>query len=248
MLARYPHPGRGFTQGLVAGTGSAREPAVWESTGLYGESALIRYRLGQLQPQRRAVLEPRLFGEGICRIGAYIWQLTWQERVALRWDARTLEPLSQVAYNREGWGICAALGYVVTSDGSSELVRRDPGTLAPFDVLKVRCAGARITGLNDLAWSGGLIWANVIGTDVLAGIDPDTGEVTDVADAGSARERGASLADPQAVMNGVAALPAPGEFLLTGKTYRHISHIRLVPGRARPGRRALTRLIAGSGG
>jgi glutaminyl-peptide cyclotransferase len=254
VLARYPHPGRGFTQGLLAGTGSARSAAgsppgqlaVWESTGLYGESALIRYRLGHLQPQRRAALEPDLFGEGICRIGAHIWQLTWQERVALRWDARTLEPLGRVAYNREGWGICAAFGYAFTSDGSSELVRRDPGTLAPFDVLKVRCDGARVPGLNDLAWSGGRIWANVIGTDVLAGIDPDDGEVTDVVDAGSARER--QLADPQAVMNGVAALPAAGEFLLTGKTYRQVYHVRLVPARDRPGRRAVRRLTAGLGG
>lgn len=246
MLARYPHPGRGFTQGLVAGTGSAREPAVWESTGLYGQSALVRYRLGHLQPQCRAALDPALFGEGICRIGAHIWQLTWQERVALRWDARTLEPLGQVPYNREGWGICAALGYVVTSDGSGELVRRDPGTLAPFDVLKVRCGGARVMGLNDLAWSGGRIWANVIGTEVLAGIDPDDGEVTDVVDAESARER--RLGDPQAVMNGVAALPAAGEFLLTGKTYRHVHKVRLVPARDRPGRRAVSRLIAGLAG
>jgi glutamine cyclotransferase len=246
VLGRYPHPGRGFTQGLVAGTGSARDTAVWESTGLYGESALVRYRLGHLQPQRRAALDPALFGEGICRIGACIWQLTWQERVALRWDARTLEPLGRVPYNREGWGICAALGYVVTSDGSGELVRRDPGTLAPFDVLKVRCGGARIMGLNDLAWSGGRIWANVIGTDVLAGIDPDDGEVTDVVDAESARER--RLADPQAVMNGVAALPAAGEFLLTGKTYRHVYKVRLVPARDRLGRRAVSRLIAGLAG
>jgi len=54
VISRYPHPGRGFTQGLLAGTGSAGEIAVWESTGPYGQSALCRYRLGHLQPQRRA--------------------------------------------------------------------------------------------------------------------------------------------------------------------------------------------------
>ena len=234
VLARYPHPGRGFTQGLLAGTGSARETAIWESTGQYGDSALIRYRLGQFQPQRRAALGPALFGEGIGRVGGYIWQLTWQERVALRWDARTLAPLGQVPYDRAGWGICAALGYVVTSDGSSELVRRDPGTLDPFDVLTVRCDGAPVPGLNDLAWSGGRIWANVFGTDRLAGIDPDTGDVGDLVDARAAWER--HRGDPDAVLNGVAALPAAGEFLLTGKTYRYIRHVRLVAARDRLGR------------
>jgi hypothetical protein len=63
------------------------------------------------------------------------------------------------------------------------------------------------------------------------GVDPGTGEVTDVIDAGRASER--HWRDPEAVMNGIAALPADGEFLLTGKTWRAIRHVRLVPGRVR---------------
>jgi glutaminyl-peptide cyclotransferase len=233
VIRRYPHPGRGFTQGLIAGTGSARETAIWESTGLYGQSALCRYRLGHPLPQQRAPLPPHLFGEGICRVGdgAYIWQLTWQDRVALRWDARTLELLDQVPYNREGWGICAAPGGepVITSDGSGELVHRDPATLNPLGVVHVRLAGQRILGLNDLSWADGRVWANVISTTTVLGVDPASGEVTDVVDAHRASER--HWRDPQAVMNGVAALPAAGEFLLTGKTWRAIRHVRLVPSR-----------------
>jgi glutaminyl-peptide cyclotransferase len=235
VIRRYPHPGLGFTQGLIAGTGSASQTAIWESTGLYGQSALCRYRLGQLQPQQRSPLPPHMFAEGICRVGdgAYIWQLTWQDRVALRWDARTLELVDQVPYNREGWGICSTTGgeSVITSDGSGELVHRDPDTLSPLRVISVRLGGERILGLNDLAWSAGRVWANVLGTNCLAGIDPGTGEVTDVVDAGRASER--HWGDPQALMNGIAALPRDGEFLLTGKTWRAIRHIRLVPGRVR---------------
>jgi glutamine cyclotransferase len=222
---------------------------VWESTGRYGESALCRYPLGAGRVERRAVLPAELFGEGICRVGDVIWQLTWRERVALRWDASTLEPLERVPYNREGWGICAADGYVVTSDGSSELVRRDPQTLSPSAVIHVRCAGRRVPGLNDLAWSAGTIWANVAGTHYLAGIDPDSGEVTDIVNARPARER--HLGDDQAIMNGIAALPAAGaagaggaggEFLLTGKGWRSIRHVRLRPAREGAARE---RLLAG---
>jgi glutamine cyclotransferase len=209
---------------------------MWESTGLYGQSALIRYRLGNMTPQRRAALPDTLFGEGICRAGAgaHIWQLTWREGVALRWDARTLELLEQAPYDREGWGICAGSDCIVTSDGSGELVRRDPDTLAKRDVLLVRYEGARVLGLNDLTWADGTIWANVIGTDTLVGVDPGNGTITDIVDAHRASER--HLGDPQAVMNGLAALPAPGEFLLTGKTWRAMRHIRLVPARVRPSR------------
>ncbi len=236
VVRRLAHPGRGFTQGLIAGD----DGTVWESTGRYGASALCRYRLGAGQVERRAPVPAGLFAEGICRVGDVIWQLTWRERVALRWDARTMELTGQVPYNREGWGICAADGYLVTSDGSSELVWRDPEALRPQAVIRVRCAGRRVQGLNDLAWSAGTIWANVAGTCYLAGVDPESGEVTDVVNARPAREW--HPGDRQAIMNGIAALPESGEFLLTGKGWRAIRQVRLRPARDRP---APGRLLAG---
>ena len=250
VVRKAPHPERGFTQGLIA-----EGDTVWESTGRYGQSVLRRYELGATAAAARAELPPELFGEGICRVGDSIWQLTWRERVALRWDAATLELRERVRYNREGWGMCAIAGdaggtapgdavgasaEVVTSDGTSELVRRDPGTLEPRSVVHVRCAGSRVRGLNDLAWAGGVVWANVAGTACLAGIDLATGEVTDVADARTAAER--HRADMQAIMNGIAALARPEEFLLTGKGWRSIRHVRLVPDRDRGHRE---RLLAG---
>jgi glutaminyl-peptide cyclotransferase len=225
VIRRHAHPGRGFTQGLISDG-----QTVWESTGLYGESSLRRYPLGARQVEKSMPLDAGFFGEGICPAGEDIWQLTWQDRIALRWDARTLELTGRVPYNREGWGMCAADGYVMTSDGSSELVRRDPLTLGPLDVVHVRLAGRRVAGLNDLAWSAGTLWANVAGTHYLAGIDPDTGEVTDVVNARRAAER--HVGDDQAILNGIAALPAAGEFLLTGKGWRAIRHVRLKPARA----------------
>jgi glutamine cyclotransferase len=236
VLARLPHPSRGFTQGLIVDDGM-----VWESTGLYGESALRRYRLGSDRDEECAPVPPELFAEGICRAGDIIWQLTWLERVALRWQPAPLALLETVPYNREGWGICHAGDCVVTSDGTSELVRRDPATLAPLETVPVRCAGQRVAGLNDLAWSGGLVWANVLGRPFLAGIDLGTGQVTEIADARKAAERHRS--DPQAIMNGIAALPGAGEFVLTGKHWQHSYHVRLDPGRRH---RDPARLILGA--
>jgi glutaminyl-peptide cyclotransferase len=226
VLRRLPHPGRGFTQGLIVSDG-----IVWESTGEYGQSALRRYQLGVGQMEACAMLPPELFAEGICQVGGAIWQLTWQERTALRWHPDSLELLATVPYNREGWGICEAGECLMTSDGSSELVRRNPQTLAPLGIVKVRCEGERVAGLNDLAWAAGRIWANILARPYLAGIDPSTGEVTDIVDARRLGER--HWRDPQAVLNGIAPLPADGEFLLTGKRWRFIYHVALVPGRDR---------------
>lgn len=225
VLRRLPHPGRAFTQGLISSGGT-----VWESTGLYGQSALRRYPLGQDHAPDTAALPPELFAEGICLVGEHIWQLTWRERVALRWDARSLTLLETISYNREGWGICTFGEQVLTSDGSSELVVRDPTTLQPLGLIMVRCAGRRIGDLNDLAWAGGRIWANVAQRHYLAGIDPASGEVVDIVDAKPAGER---HRDPEAILNGITALPTPGEFLLTGKGYKSIYHVRLAEGRTR---------------
>jgi glutamine cyclotransferase len=191
-----------------------------------------RYRLGAKQPEASALLPPALFGEGICRVGDSLWQLTWHERVALRWDPDTLELLETRPYNREGWSICAAGDRVLTSDGSSELVRRDPSTLEPVAVTLVRCEGERVPGINDLAWAGERVWANVLGLPYLAGIDGESGEVTDIVDARAVQER--HWGDPQAVMNGITPLSGPWEFLLTGKNWRRMYHARLRPARPRP--------------
>ena len=120
---------------------------------------------------------------------------------------------------------------MLTSDGTSELVRRDPATLEPREVLRVRLDGERVTDLNDLEWAAGRVWANLFGQRYLVGIDPGSGEVTDLVDAKAVMER--HWGDREAVLNGVAALSGDGEFLLTGKGWRFIHHVALVPGQDR---------------
>ena len=255
VVRRAAHPGRGFTQGLLSEGGT-----VWESVGNYRHSELRRYALADGKPgtladqggapDARVQLGPEFFAEGICRVGDSIWQLTWKELVAFRWDATSLTLRDKVRFNREGWGMCAVVApgpsgelttpEVVTSAGTAELVRRDPHTLEQREIVHVRCQGKRVRGLNDLTWSEGLVWANVAGTYCLAGIDLASGEVTDIVDATAAAER--YRRDPQAIMNGIAATATPGEFLLTGKTWRSIREVRLVPGR---GRGHVERLLGG---
>src|SRR5262249_18417486 len=117
------------------------------------------------------------------------------------------------------------------SDGTSELVRRDPATLEPLEVIRVRLDGERVMDLNDLEWAAGRVWANLLGKRYLVGIDAGSGEVTDLVDAKAVMER--HWGDPEAVLNGVAALPGDGEFLLTGKSWRSMYHVRLAEDRPR---------------
>jgi len=82
-----------------------------------------------------------------------------------------------------------------------------------------------VSDLNDLEWAGGRVWANLFGKRYLVGIDPGSGAVTDIVDAKAVMER--HWGDREAVLNGVAALPGTGEFLLTGKGWRSMYHVRL---------------------
>jgi glutamine cyclotransferase len=240
-LRRLPHPGRGFTQGLILD-----DDLVWESTGQYGQSSLRRYRFGAERLDWSVPLPEELFGEGICLAGDRLWQLTWQERVALCWRPASLpaastgpastgpastEPYTAVRYNREGWGICNTGRWAVTSDGSSELILRDLLTLEPQWTVLVRCEGRRVAGLNDLEWQDGRVWANVGATACLVGVDLPSGEVLDVVDARSLAAGERVRRDPQSVLNGIAAVPGSGGFLLTGKNWNSIYQVDLVADR-----------------
>jgi glutamine cyclotransferase len=136
-----------------------------------------------------------------------------------------------VRYTREGWGICNAGRWAVTSDGSSELILRDLLTLEPLWTVLVRCEGRRVAGLNDLEWQDGRVWANVGATACLVGVDLPSGEVLDVVDARSLAAREHVRHDPQSVLNGVAAVPGSGDFLLTGKNWKSIYQVALVADR-----------------
>ena len=98
-----------------------------ESVGGYGTSALCRYQLGADRPEHRAALDASLFGEGICRAGDVIWQLTWQERVALRWDADDPTPVADAALFLLSDLSRATTGEILHVDGGAHAI----GAAAP---------------------------------------------------------------------------------------------------------------------
>jgi glutaminyl-peptide cyclotransferase len=93
VLEVLPHDPKAFTQGLTFnGT------ALWEGTGMYGNSELRR-----IHPQTGKVLDshslnPSVFGEGITwyvtKSGhSRLIQITWRERRGWTYDANTLRPV-----------------------------------------------------------------------------------------------------------------------------------------------------------
>lgn len=182
-------------------------------------------RTGQVRQEAR--LPADLFGEGITVAGQRIWQLTWQEGVALQRDRASLREINRVPYAGEGWGLCYDGGRLVMSNGSSSLTFRDPQTFAETGRVTVTADGTEVDQLNELECVGGQVWANVWQRDEIVRIDPASGQVTGVADASgllSASERAGSD-----VLNGIAAIPGTDQFLITGKYWPHMYQVRFVP-------------------
>lgn len=229
VLERLPHDPEAFTQGL-----ELRGDVLYEGTGLEGSSSVRRGPLGG-EPTVSRDLPAPLFGEGLTLVGPRLWQLTWQNGIAIERDADTLKELRRVRYEGEGWGLCqdrtdgGTGGRLVMSDGSSRLTFRDPRTFEPTGHVDVTRDDVPVDRLNELeCTSDGAVYANVYQTDTVVRIDPDTGSVTADIDA-SGLLRPAELRSGALQLNGIAALPGGEEFLLTGKYWPRMFRVEFVP-------------------
>ncbi|TWF92511.1 glutamine cyclotransferase [Saccharopolyspora dendranthemae] len=217
-----PHDRSSFTQGLEIADGT-----LYEGTGLRGSSVLRAADPLSGSARHEARLPAEFFGEGITVTGDRIWQLTWQEGVAFERDRATLRELRRVEYPGEGWGLCSDGRRLVMSDGSDRLTFRDPVTFAQVGEVSVTQEGSSVEELNELECVGGQVWANVWGSDEILRIDPASGQVTAVVDAGGLlRPEQQAGAD---VLNGIAAVPGTDEFLITGKKWPAMFRVRFVP-------------------
>ncbi|MFD4295116.1 glutaminyl-peptide cyclotransferase [Rhodococcus sp. NPDC058532] len=222
VLDRRPHDPTAFTQGLEIADG-----ALLEGTGLVGRSYVTARDLDTGAELARADLPATMFGEGITVVGDTVWQLTWRDQVAFARDRTTLRERARVAYDGEGWGLCAQPDRLVMSDGSSTLTFRDPATFAVRGTVDVTLDDRRVDRLNELECTAdGMVYANVWQTTDIVRIDPASGAVVAVIDAsGLLTEADAAEAD---VLNGIAAIPGTDRFLITGKLYPTIFDVRFV--------------------
>jgi glutaminyl-peptide cyclotransferase len=219
VLAEIPHDTAAYTEGF-----ELDGPTLYEGTGLAGQS-----QLRELDPAngavRRAVPIPdNYFGEGITVVGDRIWELTYQDGVAVEWDKRTLTPVREVPFAGEGWGLCRDGDRLISSNGTDRLRFNDIANLAETGGVNVTRDGQPVVGLNELECVDGQVWANVWPTDTIVRIDPATGSVNVVLDASSLRSP--DVNQPSQVLSGIAHIDGD-EFLLTGKNWPSMFRVRI---------------------
>ena len=222
VVKEYPHDTGAYTQGLFFNGGR-----FYESTGQFGESSFREVELATGKVLSQMNFQQKYFGEGSVMLGDNLYILTWLNKVAFVYDAKTLEYRQTYSYPREGWGLTTDGKSLIASDGSARLFFLSP-ELKQERYVDVKMDGRPVRYLNELEYIDGKVWANVYTTDLIVVIDPKDGTVEARIDCSDLLPR--TLRTPKTdVLNGIAQDPATGKIYLTGKYWPRLYEIRLVP-------------------
>jgi glutamine cyclotransferase len=221
VMHRYPHDTKAFTEGFEWHDG-----ALYEGTGIVGESGVRRTDLttGALLAYKE--LAPPHFGEGVTIFKGTLYELTWKDGVGFKYDARSFAPRGGFTYSGEGWGLTHDDHSLIMSDGSSVLKFLDPATFKVERTLAVTADGMSVPRLNELELIHGELWANLWQTSTIARIDPESGRVISWVDISPLTSQ-IPAGDTIDVANGIAYDSAADRIFVTGKLWSAVYEIRL---------------------
>ena len=222
VVAEYPHLRTSYTQGLQFVDGE-----LWEGTGEYGRSQLLRTDLASGKVLQNKKLSKEEFGEGITVLGDKIYQLTWLNGKLHIYDRKMLTPLATHTYKGEGWGLTSDGTKLYMSDGTNYIRVLNPETMAQERRIGVTLRGESLSHLNELEWIDGKIWANVYTTDHIVIINPENGVVEGVINLSGILPEN-ERDNRTDVLNGIAYDKAAKRIFVTGKNWSKLFEIRVI--------------------
>jgi glutamine cyclotransferase len=225
VVATFPHSTDSFTEGFFYLGG-----LFYEGTGRNGLSAVLATEPRTGRVVRKVDLSAAYFGEGIVDWSRYIYEWTWRSHVGIVYDRATFKPLRQFSYTGEGWGMTRTASQIISSDGTATLRFRDPRTFHEVRSIEVMDGRSAVEPLNELEYVKGEIYANVWMTDRIARISPVDGHVIGWIDLTGLRPI-ETLANQDAVLNGIAYDAKRDRLFVTGKQWPSIFEIKIVPRR-----------------
>ncbi len=221
IVAKYPHDATAFTQGLIFNEGR-----LFEGTGKKGGSSLRLVDLATGKVERNAPLNSHYFGEGITILDGRIYQLTWQNRIGIVYDAETFNVEKTFQYTGEGWGLTNDTQNLIMSDGSATLRFLDPKTFEVVKRVTARGSQGKVDRLNELEFVKNEIWANIWYEDKIVRISPETGELLGSIDLGGLYPR-KQRPSSEDVLNGIAYDAENDRLFVTGKNWPQLFEIKV---------------------
>jgi glutamine cyclotransferase len=219
IVKTYPHDPQAFTEGLLYHDGF-----LYESTGREGQSSIRKVVLDTGAVVQEHSIGKQYFGEGIVIWDNRLIELTWKSQIGFVYDAATFTQLSEFHYAGEGWALTRDALHIYMSDGTADLRVLDPVTLAESSRIHVTCDGKPIKNINELEWVKGEIYANIWLTNIIARINPGTGEVVGTIDLTDLRTL-ASTNQAVDVVNGIAYDATGDRLFVTGKLWPSLYQI-----------------------
>jgi len=220
IVREFPHDSGAFTQGLVYHGGY-----LYEGTGLNGSSSLRKVDLKTGRVLKIRELPRQYFGEGVAVLGSRIYQLTWRSGVGFVYDIRSFRQLDSFSYDTEGWGLTTDGRQLIVSNGTDTLLFLDTKNYTVKRTVKVRDGDKPVFLINELEFIKGRIFANILGSDYIACISPDSGQVKEWIDLSTLRTRLRS--EKADVLNGIAYDAKTGRLFVTGKNWPVLFEIKI---------------------
>jgi glutaminyl-peptide cyclotransferase len=223
----YPHDPNAYTQGLVYVDGY-----LYESTGRNGKSSIRKVDLTTGRVLQHYDLAEKYFGEGLTDWDGELIQLTWKAGLGFVYERSSFAWKRSFEYSGEGWGLTHDDKQLIRSDGTAVLRFLNPQTFVETKRLTVTDDGQPVADINELEYVHGEIYANIWHTDKIARISPRTGNVIGWIDLSGIMLSGImdkrQLADPDAVLNGIAYDEKSGRLFVTGKLWPKLFEIKVV--------------------
>eukprot|EP01025_Chloroclados_australasicus_P055641 TRINITY_DN6785_c0_g1_i4.p2 TRINITY_DN6785_c0_g1~~TRINITY_DN6785_c0_g1_i4.p2 ORF type:complete len:422 (-),score=40.71 TRINITY_DN6785_c0_g1_i4:4719-5984(-) len=226
------HDPTAFTQGLLYHNGG-----FYESTGNPpypdSDSVVRRFTYEWDNYVLKKETEPGTdFGEGIAILNNKLYQLVEGEDLVKIFNL-DLEQIGEARTALQtGWG--------ATSDGTCLIISDGSDTLYFYDVddnfnrikqLKVTFQGNPFYELNELEWIDGLIYANVLRSDCIVGIEPFTGSIVKILIAYASQfrnkliQQNKLLNNQETVLNGLAHDAGSNKTYITGKLWPYMYQV-----------------------
>ncbi len=200
---------------------------LFEGTGMYGESRLLKVELTSGTTKTLATLPRTEFGEGITILGDTIYMLTWREGTMRMYNKKSGAQIDTRRYSGEGWGLTSDGDKLYMSDGSSKITIRDKDSFRAISSHTVTFEGRPVEYLNELEWIDGTIWANIYTTDQIAIIDPTSWCVVGVIDLTALHPASERMPNTD-VLNGIAYDEKTKKIYVTGKYWSKLYEIEII--------------------
>ncbi|MCJ2164496.1 MULTISPECIES: glutaminyl-peptide cyclotransferase [unclassified Pseudodesulfovibrio] len=223
-IKEFPHDAGTSTQGLFC-----FDNKFYESSGGYNRSFLAVVDPETGRHMQTVAFSPDHFAEGMAPFENSLYLLTWQSGVGYIYTLAGLEPVSRFAYRKtfetvEGWGLAFDSDHFILSSGTAQLRFHDPRTFELIAVKDVTDGDKPVPRLNELEYVEGLIYANIWKSDLVAIIDPASGQVRAWLNLDPLRSR---IDEKSGVANGIAYDAKGKRLFVTGKHWDKLFEIEI---------------------